>query len=45
MKELDTTEGLKTTTNIAKVSEVVVAQKEQGVRDSGQGKWPLQRSR
>ena len=37
MKEVDTTEWLKTTTNIAKVSAVVVAQKEQGVRDSSQG--------
>ena len=33
MKELDTTEWLKTTTNITKVSAVVVVQKEQGVRD------------
>ena len=33
MKELDTTEWLKTTTNITKVSAVIVVQKEQGVRD------------
>ena len=33
MKELDTTERLKATTNITKVSAAVVVQKEQGVRD------------